>query len=97
MIHPWALDQGHGGGGVAAGSLGSDVEAVELAVGLVSAGGRIGDVVGQQIEGFHAGAKSTGCDGGYGVHAGRKKHGECQPRERETTFSKDSESRRREG
>ena len=34
-----------------------DIQAIELAIGLVSAGGGVGDVVGQQVERFHAGRR----------------------------------------
>src|SRR5262249_17471479 len=50
---------------------GAGVESVEFAVGFVAAGGRIGDVVGQEFQGLNAGSKSAGREGGDRVHDGR--------------------------
>src|SRR5579859_5497163 len=48
--------------------LGGDIEAVELAIELEAAGGAVGQVVSQHVEGFHARAEAAGGGDSEGVH-----------------------------
>jgi hypothetical protein len=59
-IGPLLLDDRHGGGGIVAAGFGRHIQAVEFAIGLVSAGGRIGHVVGEEVQRFHAGSHAAG-------------------------------------
>ena len=59
-IGPMPFDQRDGGeGSRGAVGFGRNVETVEFAVELKAAGGSVGQVIGQHVEGFHAGAQTA--------------------------------------